>query len=196
MSDPLIDSEDEAATPLKPEEREALIPSYITQRRELNEAEHIGVAGADQWAFARKRDVLSEAFLRRLHWRMFEGVWKWAGEFRTTPRNIGVEAWQIGPRLHQLLGDVRYWIQHRTFAPDEIAVRFHHRLVFIHPFPNGNGRLARLAADLLIVNLDGERFSWGSGNLTSIPDLRRRYIDALRAADREAIEPLIAFARS
>src|SRR5580704_16077254 len=106
MSDRLFDAEDDASTPLTPEERDALIPSYITQRRELNEVEQIGIAKADRWAFARKRDALSDQFLLRLHKRMFGDVWKWAGAFRTTPRNIGVDAWRIGPDLRQLLGDV------------------------------------------------------------------------------------------
>lgn len=196
MSDPLIDAEDDASTPLTPEERDALIPSYITQRRELNEAEQVGIDDAMAWAFTRKRDVLSEEFLCQLHRRMFERVWKWAGQFRTTPRNIGVDAWQIAPQLRQLLDDVRYWIEHQTYAPDEIAVRFHHRLVWTHPFPNGNGRLSRLAADLLAVSLGRERFTWGSGNLVAIADLRKRYVDALRAADGQVIEPLVEFARS
>jgi len=196
VSDPLIDPEDQASTPLTPEEREALTPSYITQRRELNEAEQIGIADADRWAFSRRRDVLSEVFLRRLHRRMFGGVWKRAGSFRTTPRNIGVDAWQIAPQLRQLLDDVRYWTQHQTYGRDEIAVRFHHRLVWIHPFPNGNGRLSRLAADLLAVRLGRKRFTWGSGNLVAIADLRKQYVEALRAADGHVIEPLVAFARS
>jgi len=196
MSDPLFDSADEAATPLTPEERDALIPTYITLRSELNEAEQIGIADADRWAFSRRREVLDEDFLRALHRRMFRSVWKWAGAFRTTPRNIGVEAWRIAPDLRQLLGDVRYWVDHQTYSPDEIAVRFHHRLVWIHPFPNGNGRFSRLAADLLAVQLGAERLTWGSGNLVAPAELRRRYIDALRAADGEVIAPLMAFARS
>ena len=197
MTDPLIDAEDDASTPLTPEERDALIPSYITQRRELNEVEQIGIADADQWAFARRRgDVLTEDFLYALHKRMFVGVWKWAGQPRTTPRNIGVEAYHIGPQLGQLLDDVRYWVEHNTYPPDEIAVRFHHRLVWIHPFPNGNGRHSRLAADLLITRLGHERFTWGSGNLVAIDELRRRYVAALCAADNSDIQPLLAFARS
>jgi Fic-DOC domain mobile mystery protein B len=196
VSASLIDAEDDASTPLTPEERDALIPSYITQRRELNEAEQIGIADADRWAFARRRDALSEEFLRQLHRRMFEDVWRWAGQFRTTARNIGVDAWQIAPQLRQLLDDARYWVEHRTFPPDEIAVRFHHRLMFIHPFPNGNGRLSRLASDLLVVRLGQERFSWGSGNLVAVAELRKRYVDALRGADNQVIESLIEFARS
>jgi Fic-DOC domain mobile mystery protein B len=196
MTDPLTDADDKASTPLTPQEREALIPSYITRRSELNEAEQLGIDNASVWAFSRRRDVLSEDFLRGLHRRMFSGVWKWAGEFRTTPRNIGVDPWQIGVRVRQLLDDVRYWIDHETYPPDEIAVRFHHHLVFIHPFPNGNGRLTRMAADLLAVRLARERFGWGSGNLIATAELRSCYIAALKAADANEIGPLLAFARS
>lgn len=196
MSDPLFDNEDEAATPITAEEREGLIPTYITLRRELNEAEQIGIADADRWAFARKRDVLNEPFLKNLHKRMFAGVWRWAGQYRTTPRNIGVDAYRIAPELHQLIDDVRYWVEHQTYAPDEIAVRFHHRLVFIHPFPNGNGRHSRLAADLLIAALGEPRFTWGRANLVEAKATRTAYVAALRAADDHDIGPLLAFARS
>lgn len=196
MSDPLTDETDDAATPLTPDERAALIPTYITLRRELNEAEQIGIDAADRWAFARKRDVLDEDMLRALHKRMFGKVWRWAGAFRTTPRNIGVEAWRIGPDVRQLLGDVEFWIAHQTYPPDEIAARFHHKLVWIHPFPNGNGRWSRLAADLLLTKLGRPRFSWGSGNLLAAAELRRRYIAALKAADGEIYDPLLAFVRS
>jgi Fic-DOC domain mobile mystery protein B len=196
MTDPLVGAEDAAATPLTLEERDALIPTYITLRHELNAAEQAGVADADRWAFSRRRDVLDQAFLQRLHRQMFKDVWRWAGQFRTTPRNIGVEPWRIEEDLHTLLGDARYWIEHRTYPPDEIAVRFHHRLVFIHPFPNGNGRLSRLAADLLAAQLGQSRLTWGSGDLLAVDELRRRYVDALRAADAQDLAPLLAFARS
>lgn len=196
MSDPLFDDEDDAATPLTPDEREGLIPSYITLRRELNEAEQIGIEDADRWAFGRRRELLDERFLKALHKRMFGQVWRWAGAYRTTARNIGVDAYRIGTELHQLLDDVRYWIEHQTFAPDEIAIRFHHRLVAIHPFPNGNGRHARLAADMLAVQLGQPRFTWGRANLVEPKETRRAYVAALRAADAHDIAPLLAFARS
>ncbi len=196
MTDPLFDADDEASTPLTPQERDDLIPTYITRRSELNAAEQLGIDDADAWAFSRKRDVLSEDFLRALHRRMFSGVWKWAGEFRTTERNIGVEPWKIAVDLRQFLDDVRYWIKHDTYPPDEIAVRLHHRLVFIHPFPNGNGRSTRMAADLLAVSLGRERFSWGSGNLIAAAELRKQYIAALKTADGNDIVPLLEFARS
>src|ERR1700748_3051094 len=121
MSDPLIDADDDASTPLTPEERLALIPTYITLRAELNEAEQIGIADADRWAFSRKRNVLDEDFLFALHKRMFGDVSKWAGVPRKSERNIGVDHWQIGPDVRTLLDDVRYWIEHETYGPDEIV---------------------------------------------------------------------------
>lgn len=197
MSDPLFDADDDANTPITPDEREGLIPTYITTRRELNEAEQININDGDRWAFARRgRDVLDEVFLQRLHKKMLGRVWRWAGKYRTTDRNIGVDRWQIEPELRGLLNDVRYWIEHRTYSPDEITVRFHHRLVSIHPFPNGNGRHARLSADLLALQLGIPRFTWGSANLVEEAETRRRYVVALRAADAHDIEPLLAFARS
>lgn len=196
MSDPLFDDEDDAATPLTAEEREGLIPDYITLRSELNEAEQIGIEEAGRWAFARRRNVLDASFLKSLHKRMFGQVWRWAGQYRTTARNIGIDAYRISTELHQLLGDVRYWIDHATYPPDEIAVRFHHRLVFVHPFPNGNGRHARLAADLLAVELGLPRFTWGRSNLVEPRATRAAYVAALRAADAHDIALLLAFARA
>lgn len=187
---------DDDATPLTVEERNGLIPTHIALRSELNELEQRNIAEADRWAFARRRNVLDEAFLRGLHRRMFNHVWKWAGGYRTTERNLGIAPYRIQPELHQILDDARYWIENATYGPDELAVRFHHRLVFVHPFPNGNGRWSRLASDLLIVRNAGEQFTWGRANLQTATDVRRAYIEALQAADRNDIGPLVAFARS
>lgn len=195
MPDPLIEHDD-AATPLTPAERDGLIPAYITHRHELNEAEQQGVLATDRWVFERRRQILSERFLLGLHKRMFGQVWRWAGRFRTTERNIGVPAYRIGVDLAQLLGDARYWIYHQTFCYDEIAARFHHRLVEIHCFPNGNGRHARLATDALLADLSQPRFSWGQQNLVSATETRRAYVTALRAADAHDLTPLLAFVRS
>jgi Fic-DOC domain mobile mystery protein B len=162
----------------------------------LNEAEQINITAADSWAFERRRDVLSEKFLLDLHRRMFGRVWRWAGSFRTTERNIGVAPHHVRTELRKLLDDVRYWIDNATYEPDEIAARFHHRLVWIHPFPNGNGRHARMAADLLAVALGRPRFTWGRSDLVEAAETRDRYIVALRAADEREIGPLLAFARS
>jgi Fic-DOC domain mobile mystery protein B len=187
----------DSATPLMPEEMQALIPTYISLRSELNEAEQQGILAAEGWAFkTRHKDFLSEKFLRELHQRMFKEVWRWAGQYRTTARNIGVDAWQIPSQIKLLLDDTRFWVEHHTYSPDEMAVRFHHRLVFIHPFPNGNGRHARLMTDLFFVHLQGYRFTWGRANLITAGETRKLYIQALQAADRGDVTLLLKFARS
>ena len=195
MTDPLAE-QDDASTPISPEEREGLIPSYITLRGELNEAEQENILLADAWAFSRKRDVRDEKFLNTLHKRMYGNVWRWAGTYRKSQKNIGIEFYKIPTELRTLLDDCRYWIQNNTYPPDEIAARFHHRLVAIHCYPNGNGRHARLAADLLLVSLGRERFSWGSANLVDAGATRAAYAAALRAADKHDYGPLFAFVRS
>lgn len=184
------------ATPLMPEERKGLIPTHVSLRRELNELEQKNIAAADIWAFSRRRKVLDEAFLRGFHRRMFDRVWKWAGTYRTTERNIGIQSYRIRPELHQIIDDARYWKAHDTYTPDERAVRFHHRLVLVHPFPNGNGRWSRLVADILVVQDGGMRFTWGAANLQAAGRVRKAYIDALHAADNHDPAPLVAFARS
>lgn len=190
------DQQDDAATPLIDEECEGLIPSYVTLRGELNEAEQANILEAQEWAFARKRDVLNERFLNNLHKRMFGNVWRWAGQYRRTGKNVGVDTYRIPQELRQLVDDCRFWIENGTYEPDEIAVRFHHKLVWIHPYPNGNGRHARLAADLLLRTLDRKPFSWGGARLVDPGTMRARYIAALREADKHNIEPLLAFVRS
>ncbi len=196
MIDAIFDDDDEANTPLTGEEREQLIPSYITMRAELNEAEHINIARATRWLFSKKRDILSDTALRELHRRMFSDVWRWAGQYRTSARNIGIDAYRIAPELRQLVDDVNYQISHQSFEPDEIAVRFSHRLVCIHAFANGNGRHSRLVADYLTMQLGKARFSWGWNNLVDANETRQAYVSALRLADQNDISALIAFARS
>lgn len=192
--------EPEDATPLEPQEREGLLQSWITHRKDLNEAEQENILEGAAWARGRRRlpldRMLSVDFVQTFHKRMFGDVWQWAGTFRTTERNIGIQAYRIATELAALLSDVRFWIEHETYPRDEIAIRFHHRLVAIHPFPNGNGRHARLAADLLVERLGGEPFSWGGGSLADVGELRARYVAALRAADDHDIGPLLEFARS
>jgi Fic-DOC domain mobile mystery protein B len=143
----------------------------------------------------KRNDPLSEAYGRDLHQRMLDQTWKWAGIYRTTEKNIGIPHFQIRDSLGALLGDVRYWIEHQTFESDEIAIRFH-LLVAIHPFANGNGRHARLIADVIVQRLGRPVFTWGGADIVQAGDFRRTYIEALRAAaDRNDIQPLLAFAR-
>jgi Fic-DOC domain mobile mystery protein B len=196
MTEQLFHEDDDANTPLDAEEMQQLIPSYITLRRELNEAEQVNIAYASKWLSSRRSDPLDEAFLRELHRRMFGQVWRWAGQYRKTARNIGVDANRVRMDTAQALDDARFWVANATYAPDEIAVRFSHRLVAIHPFPNGNGRLSRMAGDLLAVQLGRPQFSWGSHSLTDANVTRAAYIAALRAADAHDLGPLILFARS
>lgn len=190
--------EPDDATPLAPPERDGLLQSWITHRRDLNDAEQQNILHGAAWARGRRSrqpvEMLGVTFAQTLHRRMFGEVWRWAGTYRQTPRNIGIEAYRIGPEMAALLDDVKFWIAHKTYPPDEIAVRLHHRLVVIHPFPNGNGRHARMMADLLMERLGGRPFSWGGGSLINAGDLRRTYITALRAADNHDLGPLVAFA--
>ena len=184
------------ATPLTPEERADLIPAHIAYRAELNAAEQENIARGQDWALARKRDLLREKFVMDLHQRMFGDVWRWAGKFRTTERNLGIPYFEIPMAVRELLQDAKTWVEHKTYPPDEIAVRLHHRLVKIHPFANGNGRHSRLMADLLVMSLGGERFTWGRANLQQASNVRRQYIEALRAADNHDYGPVLRFARS
>lgn len=184
------------ATPLDADELAALIPRHITTQGELNEWEQINILQGESWARRKRGDILRDEFVRLLHRKMFGETWTWAGRFRNSDKNIGVDWISIGVELRQLLDDVRYQIDHATFGPDETAIRFHHRLVLIHPFPNGNGRHARMMADLLVKKSGQPPFTWGSQSLEAAGEARARYIDALRAADRHDVAPLIAFARS
>jgi Fic-DOC domain mobile mystery protein B len=193
MTEPVLDDH---ATPLRPEERDALIPTYITSRGELNELEQSNIATADGWAFSRKHVIFRERFLKSLHRRMFGRIWRWAGDYRTTPRSIGVEPHLIQTEIWKLLDEARHWVELKSFPNDEIATRFHHRLVWIHPFPDGNGRWSRLAADALIVQLGGTRFTWGGSDMRKAGEARTNYIEKLKLADKHDIEPLIAFVRS
>ena len=151
---------------------------------------------AEEWAFARKRDILNEGFLNTLHKRMFGHVWKWAGKFRHTEKRIGVDPVRIAIALRELCEDCEYWTEHNTYSDDEIAARFHHRLVYIRPCANGIGRHARLAADLLLHRMDQPRLTWGREKLVNAGETRKAYLAALRAADRHDYGPLLSFVRS
>ena len=188
----------DGATPLDPNEIEGLIPTHITTKGQLDALEGVNVSEATEWVFSRKRkNLLSYSFICKLHKRMFSDVWKWAGAPRKSVKNIGIkEWWDIPNQVGNLCENVKTWIEHSTYPPDEIAVRFHHKLVYIHPFPNGNGRLARFMADLLIEqHLEGQKFSWGESDPAGQGDLRDQYISALQAADNYDFGPLVEFAR-
>jgi Fic-DOC domain mobile mystery protein B len=184
------------ATPLDADEIASLIPNHITTQGELNEWEQLNILQGESWAARQRKEILNEAFVRQLHRQMFGETWRWAGDFRKSDKNIGADWLKISVELKKLVDDAHYQIEHASYPPDEIAVRFHHRLVAIHPFPNGNGRHARLMADLLVERLGQPRFTWGSRSLIDATDTRQRYITALQAADARNYAPLLAFARS
>jgi Fic-DOC domain mobile mystery protein B len=186
-------------TPISEDEIEGLIPNLAT-RAELNEWERENIILAERWCFSprvlKNFNPVSEADLRELHRQMFGKTWKWAGTYRKREKTIGVPVVQINNAIAAFLGDADYWVKGKAFEPDAIAVRFHHRLVHIHPFPNGNGRHSRLIADVLVVQLGRPRFTWGRANLQPAGAARDSYISAIKKADDGDIKPLIEFARS
>lgn len=183
----------DGATPLNPDEIEGLKPIHITKHSELNEWESDNILNAMIWLENSKEEVLSEKFIRKLHKKMFDKTWTWAGKFRVTNKNIGVNWEMISTYLRDLLDKTKTQIQFQSYPKKEIAVRFHHRLVQIHCFPNGNGRHARLACDKLLERLGEEKFTWGGDSLTDENEIRSRYIQALRAADMGDFVPLLQF---
>lgn len=182
------------ATPINPDEAAGLIPAHVRLQSELNEYEEANILEATEWAFSRRRgDPLEDRFVHAVHRRMFDKTWKWAGTPRRSDKNIGIAWPEIHTRLRQMLDDTRAQIEHSAYPPGEIAARYHHRLVAVHLYPNGNGRHARLMADLLLTQLTGKRFEWGRGSLVAASELRTRYIAALRAADAGDCRPLLDF---
>lgn len=187
-------------TPIEEDEKDGLLIEAITTKADLDEFEQQNIEESMQWVLGRKfnrKDVFTEKFIRALHSRMYGHVWAWAGTFRKTAKNIGIDKHQIPTQLKILCEDALFWIENETYTPDEIAIRFKHRLVSIHCFPNGNGRHSRLMADIIIENIFGlDVFSWGSANLTKKGDARAAYLVAVKAADTGNYSPLLAFARS
>ena len=188
----------EGATPLDPDEEEGLLLTHITTRGELDRWEQENIMRAMAWAERTTPiDILNERFMQTLHRRMFSSVWKWAGHYRQSDKNIGGSWHQVPMSIIDLCEDAKLWIRLQDESPDEMAVRFHHRLVAIHAFPNGNGRHARLMTDLLLENiLHVPRFTWGSKSLLKNSQGRKEYIQALHAADGNRYQPLLKFVRT
>ena len=186
-------------TPLDEDEKYGLLIPTIATRGELDEFEQQNIEQAVQWTLSRsfKPEVIfTEEFIRTVHKRMFADVWAWAGEFRKTNKNLGVDHWQIPSNLKYLLDDAKYWYENNAYPPDEMALRFKHRLVSIHCFPNGNGRHSRLMADIIIEKIYKQTvFGWGAAKLSSDGDTRKAYLKAVKTADRSDYSLLLAFAR-
>ena len=187
-------------TPLSEEELEGLKIQSITTREELDEFEQLNIEKAIQWTIGKKmkpENLLSEKFIKDLHLRMYGEVWKWAGTFRNSEKNLGIKCFLISVQLRQLLDDATFWFENNTYPPDEMAIRFKHELVSIHCFPNGNGRHSRLMADLIMEKMYGEPIlTWGSSNLVKSSEKRKAYINAIKMADNHNLQPLISFAKS
>lgn len=190
----------EGQTPLDDEEKEGLLIPSIATRGELDEFEQQNIEEAIQWALMRTikaEELLTEEFICKVHERMYANVWKWAGKFRKTNKNLGVDKWQIPSELRKLLDDVRFWYENNFYLPDEMAIRFKHRIVSIHCFPNGNGRHSRLMADIIIDKIyQQSEFTWGANSSKNVPEIRKNYLNAIKAADLSDFKSLLAFARS
>lgn len=187
-------------TPLDEDEKEGLLIPAIATREELDEFEQQNIEEAMQWVLGRKakpETILTEKFVCNLHKRMYGEVWAWAGKFRKTDKNLGIDKWQIPTALQALCDDTLFWIQNKTYGADETALRFKHRIVSIHCFPNGNGRHSRLMADVIIDKVyNRPLFSWGSLDLVPEGEARSNYLNAVKAADKENFDPLLKFSRS
>ena len=190
----------EGQTPLSEDEQEGLKIPSITTREELDEFEQLNIEKAIQWTLGKRlkaEQLFSEKFIKDLHKRMYGEVWKWAGTFRTSEKNIGIKSYLISIELKQLIDDALFWLENNTYHSDEIAIRFKHRLVSIHCFANGNGRHSRLMADLILEKLYNKKyFSWGSSNLVKATEARTAYIKSIQKADQHDLIPLIVFAKS
>jgi len=187
-------------TPLNEDEKEGLLIPTIATREELDEFEQQNIEDALQWVFNRSlkaETILTDKFICNLHKRMYGYVWAWAGKYRRTDKNLGIDKWQIPLALNNLCDDTLYWIRKETFTADEISLRFKHRIVSIHCFTNGNGRHSRLMADVIISKVyNMQLFSWGADNLVHEGKSRSNYLKSLRAADNGNFELLLRFARS
>ncbi len=187
-------------TPLDQEELDELRIKSITLKSELNEFEQLNIEKAVEWSMSRKLscdEILSEQFIKKLHFNMFNDVWKWAGKYRMTEKTLGAEPHHIPLKLRELIDNCKYWIEHQTYGEDEISIRFKFYLVRIHLFANGNGRHSRLMADIISVKcFQREVFSWGSASLYETGDSRRQYLEAIYSAEKSNFNPLIKFART
>lgn len=183
-------------TPLDEGEKEGLLIAAIATREELDEFEQKNIEHAIQWLMGKNfqaHSILSEKFAKEVHYRMFNQVWKWAGSYRHSQKNLGVNHWNIRRELNDLIQDANTWLDRSVYPPDEFAIRFKHKMVSIHCFSNGNGRHSRLMADIIIEKIFSlDHFSWGAGDL----DSRSHYIRVLKEADKGYIEGLLKFARS
>lgn len=192
----------EGATPLDPDEIQGLLIDTISTQAELNFAEQQSIIESSKWIFeTNHKNILTDQFFKNLHKKMFQSVWNWAGKYRTTNKNIGVDPYKIPIEIKKLCDDCEYWIQNNTYDWNEIAARFHHKVVWIHPFSNGNGRFSRILTDILLKRHKQSALTWGRNtfskdDFSSESALRTEYILSLREADNKKFQKLIQFIKS
>jgi len=187
-------TEASGTTPLDPDESEELIPTHITTNGELDAWENQNILQAAQWLAAGTRgSLLTDTFVRELHRRMFDQTWRWAGRYRRSAKNIGIDWTQIPAAVHELCLNAKVWFEQTVFPVRQAAARMHHRLVQIHAFPNGNGRHARLFTDAVLQQRTEAPFEWGRGDPHAHGSVRDAYLAALRAADGGNFEALFKF---
>lgn len=184
---------------LDEEEKLGLKIKSIATHGELDEFEQLNIENALEWTIRGKfktERILSEMFVKQLHIKMYGDVWKWAGEFRKSDKNIGFSWTLISSALSILLDDTKYWVENKTFEPEEIAIRFKHKIVSIHCFSNGNGRHSRMMADIIMESIFSRQpFLWHQSNMVNADAIRTKYIQALKKADNGDFKPLLAFAQ-
>jgi len=192
-------SQPTGASPITDEQKEGLLQKWISTQAQLNQIEKDNILLAQQWLFNTRQknaDFADFNFLSKFHKKMFNNVYSWAGDIRTTQSNIGDSTHLIRQNTHSLKLDIQAWIENDSYSQDEIAVRYHHQLVCIHPFANGNGRLSRLMADYINEQIfDNQPFSWGADNLYIDGTARSKYLHAIYEANRNRIDCLVNFAR-
>ncbi len=196
MTDKITD-QPEGATPL--DEISGLLRSEITTRSQLDGAEALNILNAEDWIErGRLGGVFTMGFYEQLHRRMFDEVWEWAGQLRSVTGarpNIGVSPERVPMELGRVAMEYnREWEKYHEDSLLPFVAKYHHALVLVHPFDNGNGRWSRLACDVIVKRLAKETpITWATDTLNVQSDERTRYIAALRSADEHDYQPLIDY---
>jgi Fic-DOC domain mobile mystery protein B len=168
----------------------------IKTRRQLNEAEFESILRVTKKYLmskpSQKLAPFTFGWLLELHREILGSIWSWAGEIRTTQKNIGVSANIVTAEL----GVIAIESEKRHSETGDLviatAAEFHHRAVWVHPFEDGNGRWARLLANIWLMQHDQPVIIWPASDLrdTESP-IRGEYIAAMKHADLRNYGPLI-----
>ena len=138
-----------------------------------------------------KNNTVSERFIRSLNQILMQDIDReWAGKYRNSGVIIGgadhkpPEALEI-PRLMQ---NLIAWVgdNNKKIHPVELASILHHKLVFIHPFFDGNGRTSRLTMNIILMHS-------GFPLVVILKNDRKRYYSTLSQADKGDYIPFVNF---